>query len=342
MFANIHSRCFLLTSIAAMGLCLAGCDKPTATSQRPQKAAESRGLTSAPIERRAPEAIAAEHLPNPWRIHPKVISGGLPEGEEAFQELADLGVKTVISVDGAKPDVEIAKAHGLRYVHLPHGYDGISTERMCELAKAVRDLEGPIYIHCHHGKHRSPAAAAVACVGAGLLDAADSEVVLVAAGTSPNYRGLYEAARSVRKFEAKLLDELEADFPETAKLTEMAEAMVALEHTFDHLKRVEAAGWLPPADHPDIVPEHEALLLREHFTELQRNEAVQASPAEFRELLQTSEVAAQALETALREWQAAGRPAPPSAEIADSFARVAADCKQCHTTFRDTPLSEKL
>ncbi|MEZ6069075.1 MAG: hypothetical protein R3C10_02145 [Pirellulales bacterium] len=134
------------------------------------------------------------HLPNAVQLHPRVISGGLPEGDAAFAELEQLGVKTIISVDGAKPDVQAAARHGLRYVHLPHGYDGIPEERGRELAKAVRELDGPIYIHCHHGKHRSPAAATVACVSTGLLPANEAVAVLKLAGTSPNYRGLYESA----------------------------------------------------------------------------------------------------------------------------------------------------
>ena len=73
-------------------------------------------------------------------------------------------MQTVISVDGAKPDLEAARKHGLRYVHLPHGYDGVPAPRGDELAIALRTLEGPIYVHCHHGKHRSPAAAGVAWV----------------------------------------------------------------------------------------------------------------------------------------------------------------------------------
>src|SRR5262245_36049218 len=82
-----------------------------------------------------PQKIAAEHLPNAYRIAEKVISGGLPDGDAGFAELEALGVKTVISVDGMTPDVEGARKHGLRYVHLPHGYDGIPSERGQELAK---------------------------------------------------------------------------------------------------------------------------------------------------------------------------------------------------------------
>jgi protein tyrosine/serine phosphatase len=70
----------------------------------------------------------------------------------------------------------------------------VPAERAAELAKAVRDLPGPIYIHCHHGKHRSPAAAAVACVAAGLLAPERAPAVLKEAGTSPNYRGLFASA----------------------------------------------------------------------------------------------------------------------------------------------------
>src|SRR5262245_56285152 len=173
-----------------------------------------------------PTKVAAGHLPNAYQIHPKVISGGLPEGDAAFQELADLGVKTVISVDGATPDIETAKKHGLRYIHLPHGYDGIPRPRANELAKAVRDLPGPIYIHCHHGKHRSPAAATVACVAAGLVDPTNAELILRTAGTSENYRGLYQSARNARRLDAKLLDKITGEFPERPAIPPLATAMV--------------------------------------------------------------------------------------------------------------------
>jgi len=281
----------------------------------------------------APRKLAAEHLPNPWQIHPKVISGGLPEGEAAFGQLEGLGIKTIISVDGARPDVELARKHGMRYVHLPHGYDGVPAERMKELAKAVRDLPGPIYIHCHHGKHRSPAAAAVACVGAGLLAPAAAEPILIAAGTSDAYQGLYQSAREARQFEKRLLDELQVEFPETARLPPLAEAMVALEHTHDHLKQVAEASWKSQQRHPDISPAHEALLLREHFTELLRTDEVLQQPEKFQALLRESESAARELEEALQagKLDAARQP----------FDRLTTNCKSCHAVYRDVPLSEK-
>lgn len=325
--------------LGGLGLLALGCareSQPPAAESKPEAAAPAPTAQSAT----PPEKLAVEHLPNAYRIHPKVISGGLPEGDEAFDELKSLGVKTVISVDGAKPDVEIAKKYGMRYVHLPHGYDGVPELKAKELAKAVRDLEGPIYIHCHHGKHRSPAASAIACVSAGLISADSAKSILQAAGTSPNYRGLYQSAESARELDSKLLDEMEADFPEVAPIPPMAEAMIGIEHAHDHLKAFAAADWQKLAKHPDLDPAHEALLLREHFTELMRTDAARSESAGFQKLLAEGETAAQSLEDAVRAWQASATPeAAASAKAA--LESVNKNCAACHKTYRDVPLGEK-
>lgn len=322
-------RLFLATCGAA--LLALGCSQPAPAPSGAQASAASAS--------QAPEKIGARHLPNAIRLHEKVISGGQPEGDAGFAELAELGVKTVISVDGATPDVATAKKYGLRYVHLPHGYDGIPEERAGELAKAVRELPGPIYIHCHHGKHRSPAAAAVACVETGLMQPNAALGVLKTAGTSENYRGLYQSAEYARRLDDALLDALEVEFPETSRIPPLAEAMVAVEHTFDHLHEVAAAGWRPIAGHPDIDPPHEALLLREHFTELLRAEEVQQKPERFKQLLAEGEKVASELEDALR---AATEPAAADVHaLNQKLDVIARNCAACHKEFRDVPLREK-
>jgi protein tyrosine phosphatase (PTP) superfamily phosphohydrolase (DUF442 family) len=282
------------------------------------------------------ERIEVKSLPNLHRIHDKVLFGGEPDGDEGFRALKELGVKTIISVDGKKPDVEAAKRFGLRYVHLPHGYDGIPEEREKELPKAVRDLEGPIYFHCHHGKHRSPAAAVVACVGAGMIDPSQGVAIFKAAGTSPNYRGLYESAEKARPLDKSALDAVEAEFSATAKIPPLAELMVDMEHTHDRLKAIAGADWKTPPDQPDLEPAHEALQLREHFAELLRADAVKDMPQEFRELLTKGLHDAQSLENELRKWTDEGAKDPPPKPIAESFSRITADCASCHKQFRDT------
>lgn len=323
-----------LATTACLGGVLAGCADLHVESL--PAASPPAGVAS--IEPWSPERIDRPHLPNAYRLHAKVISGGQPAGEAGFRELSELGVVTVISVDGAEPDVESARRYGLRYVHLPHGYDGVPEARARELAKAVRDLPGPIYIHCHHGKHRSPAAATVACVGAGLLDAEHALIVLRAAGTSENYRGLYQSAEQARRFEDALLDALTAEFPETVDVPPMAEAMVAVEQTHDRLHALRDNEWRPLPAHPDLDPAHEALLLREHFTELLRSDDVQQQPAHFQELLRESEAAAAALEAGLRERPRSG---PVVETVNGAFTNITDHCRSCHRQFRDVPLNEQ-
>ncbi|MEZ6118132.1 MAG: hypothetical protein R3C28_16395 [Pirellulaceae bacterium] len=285
-----------------------------------------------------PKKLDVQRLPNAVRVHEKVISGGLPEGDAAFVELVRLGVRTVISVDGAKPDVATAEKHGLRYVHLPHGYDGISPARMQELAKAVRDLDGPIYIHCHHGKHRSPAAAAVACVGAGLIPAESAKSVLSVAGTSVKYRGLFMAADQVKPFDPWQLDHLKCKFSAVAQLPVMAEAMVEIEYTLERINELAASDWRTPADHPDLSAAHQALLLREHFTELLRTDEAQAWGDEFLAMLRDSEQASAKLEDSLERWD--GQAAVPDS-VHVAARQVRAECKRCHECFRDVPVTER-
>ena len=312
----------------------------------PSGQSASGGLNSVDGDSRSAAAttlrrLEARHLPNPIQVNDKILSGGLPEGDAAFAELSRLGVKTIISVDGMKPDVETAKRYGLRYVHLPHGYDGVPRQRGKELAKAVRDLEGPIYIHCHHGKHRSPAAASVACVLAGLIPPSQAMAILELAGTSPKYRGLYQSARTAQPLDAQVLDRLQLEFVESSPIPPMAEAMVAIEHTHEHLGWIAEAGWRTPADHPDLTPAHEALLMREHFAELLRAEEVRQEPVAFQQSLRASEQAAQSLEQALRSWQPT-TPQDVAPAIVDQMWRWIDDnCKSCHEAFRDIPLGEK-
>jgi protein tyrosine phosphatase (PTP) superfamily phosphohydrolase (DUF442 family) len=281
-----------------------------------------------------PRKLAVQHLPNAIQVHPRVISGGLPAGSEAFEELVRLGVKTIISVDGAKPDVALAKLHGMRYVHLPHGYDGIPDSRVKELAKAIRELPGPIYIHCHHGQHRSPAAAAAGCIAAGLIQRDAAESLLNIAGTSENYRGLFMVARETKRIDDATLQTVASDFPEVAQIPPLATSMVAIERTHDYLNQMSEAGWKPSRKHPDLDPPHEVLLLREHFTELLRSDEVKSKSERFAQYLRESETAANDLESILRQ--------PLNIDLATTiFQRISERCMSCHREFRDAPLIAK-
>lgn len=307
----------------------------------PSKSEEAPSKDVANIDAGAVVKLDSKHLPNAIRLNARVISGGLPEGDEAFAELADMGVKTIVSVDGAKPDVERARSFGLRYVHLPHGYDGIAAKRASELAKATRDLPGPIYIHCHHGKHRSPAAASVACVSIGLTRREDASAILKLAGTSENYRGLYQSVAEAKRLDDALLDELRVEFTESVELPPLAQTMVDIDRIFERLKSLSVKNWRPPGDAAELDPAHEALLLREQYVELARMDAAKKSGEEFLRLVSEGEQAAEALESALRDWKAKGSGEPIPTAIPSAFERATKNCATCHRQVRDIPLSEK-
>ncbi len=331
-------------SAAAWGV-VAACLVPIAVGQQAQpppseppplaQQDDSNGATSESQRgfHNPPQLLKTEHLPNAVRVHQRVISGGLPEGEAAFQELAELNIKTIISVDGAKPDEELATRYGMRYVHLPHGYDGISAERIAELAKAVRDLDGPIYVHCHHGKHRSPAAAGAACVAAGMIDNRQASELLAVAGTGKNYRGLFAAVERQTRLPAEKLDALKVDFRPSVPIPPMAEAMVELEHTFGKLQQVRKLGWTADVSKPDLYPLHEATLLQEHFKEMMRTPESTAQGEEFGQILENSEKLATKILAQLSVSENSAT--VDTMKLNGWLDGIGNDCKTCHQQFRD-------
>jgi protein tyrosine phosphatase (PTP) superfamily phosphohydrolase (DUF442 family) len=283
-------------------------------------------------------AVAIDGIENAHRLTDKVIAGAAPEGDASFESLRKLGIKTIISVDGTTPDVQAAHRHGLRYVHLPIGYDDVAPEEGLAIAKAIEELPGPIYLHCHHGQHRSAAAVAVACVVSGRLKPGQAESVLKTFGTGENYKGLWASARAARPVDRAVLDAVKVDYVETAKIPAMAEAMVQIDQTLDRLKLAAASGWRTPPSHPDVDPPHEALQLTEKLRELSRTDDVRLGrPAPFRELLGHGEAEAQSLQDALAAWskRPAARAAQPPGALDIALKNVTSSCAACHKAYRD-------
>jgi protein tyrosine phosphatase (PTP) superfamily phosphohydrolase (DUF442 family) len=288
----------------------AGCGAPTATPDKP-----------------GPTPVEVEGLHNVYRLSARLYSGSGPEGDAGFAALRALGVKTVISVDGAAPDAATAGRYGLRYVHVPVSYDGIPREKAWRMARAARDLPGPVYVHCHHGQHRGPAAAACVLLA---LDPSftrdDAAAWLAQAGTDPRYRGLIELPRTLPRPSAADLDALPADFPAVVAVPDLTRLMVAIDARWDHLKAAKAAGWKAPPGHPDIDPPHEALQLLELYREAGRLPDVTRRGEGFLALLQEAEQATGELEKALRGDVGAAQAA---------FEQSQALCGRCHTKYRD-------
>jgi protein tyrosine phosphatase (PTP) superfamily phosphohydrolase (DUF442 family) len=270
-----------------------------------------------------------EKLHNGHRVTERVYSGAQPEDEAAFAELQRLGVKTIISVDGAAPDAAMAKKYGIRYVHLPIGYDTVPNDTGLAIAKAMTELPGPFYVHCHHGRHRSAAAVAVACVMTNQIAPDRAEEVLKTFGTGANYTGLWASAREARPLPPEQIRAVQVVYVEKAKVPPLAEAMVHVDERTEHLKAVQAAGWKVPPNHPDINPPHEALQLQEMLVELGRSDGVQQKPQQFRDLMAASATAVGNLRTALM-----AQPIDPAA-AETAMRAMTASCTACHREYRD-------
>lgn len=264
-------------------------------------------------------------LHNLIQINRDIFSGAEPKSEAAFKQLADLGVKAIVSVDGARPRVDLAEKYGMRYVHIPIGYDGFDENAVSMFAKAADELVDTIYVHCHHGKHRGPAGAAAICVARGLFDGQQSLKILEQAGTSKEYSGLW---RDVENFKRPPSDVELPSLVSVAVVDSLAVAMAKIDRATGNLKRIREAGWQTPKPRPDLSMAQEALLLSEAFHETIRQ--LQVSNAHDERLLIWMKESEQRV-FELRESIAAGN----IKEVETNFHRVQARCNDCHTAYRN-------
>jgi len=193
-------------------------------------------------------------LENLLQISGRIYSGAQPQSKESFADLAKLGIKTIVSVDGARPNLDMAEKFGIAYVHIPIGYDGISKHAGDSLTRVAREMDGPIYLHCHHGKHRGPAAAAIVSLADGTSDQKAARRILQIAGTGRQYTGLY---RVVETFAVPAADAKLPELVSVAEVEPMAEIMARVDRHFDALR--------------EEPQPHDALMIEEAFRELYRS-----------------------------------------------------------------------
>lgn len=325
----MNRRTALAVALALFALAAPGCTSPgddSPDSGRP--VAERPAPTGI-----APEALMAageEHgIHNLGEVAPGLFRGAQPEGEESFRYLASLGVRTILTVDGATPDAEGAAKHGIRYIHVPIEYAGITDDEKARIAR-VAQLHGNdgLYVHCHHGKHRGPAAMGVVWMTRDGVSSDEVVADMKKAGTDPKYRGLYAVAQSFVCPSQDVLDAIpDSALTAAAPVQGIIEAMVAIDASFVRMKNAKKAGWKVSADHPDVNPPHEARILAERFRELARTDEAQSHSADFKGWLAASEEAAWAMEKAIE--------AGDGAAAAKSLEVINKSCNSCHDVYRN-------
>ncbi len=255
-----------------------------------------------------------------------ILCGGGPQGDAGFAALEAMGVRTLLSVDGMEPDLERARGHGMRYVHVPIGYDSVGTNALRRLAKAVSTLPGPFYIHCHHGRHRGPAAAAAVARSLHRWTAPQASAWLLLAGTDPRYGGLHRDATNAQPFPHDEIARIADPLPERTPVEPLVRVMVAVDQEFEALRSQRGNAFGPPTEAEAAT----ATRLSELFREAARLDGSGTAGVELRHGLkeaaeEASRLAAQLL--AARD--------PSVTE--NTFRRLTESCVRCHRRHRDLP-----
>ena len=194
--------------------------------------------------------IEAQSVPRLYDLGDGIFSGGTPDSEPGYAFLANLGIKVLVCVDSAKPDVEMAQKYGMRYVHIPIEYSEVSEHALLSLKRLIKDYSKElIYIHCHHGRHRGPTMAAMALLERTSCSIDRALNVLEVAGTSLDYPGLWRDVRHWKESESDNLPELHS----VAPLESFSATMAILDRNFDRIKLLRLNDWEVPESHPDLV-----------------------------------------------------------------------------------------
>ena len=103
-------------------------------------------------------------IKNFGQMDDRFFRGGQPK-ENDYQQLAALGIKTVIDLQNEPTDYEKrdVEALGMRYVNIPMSdKDYPETAKIAQFLKLVDDpATGKFYVHCAGGRHRTGVMGAV-------------------------------------------------------------------------------------------------------------------------------------------------------------------------------------
>jgi uncharacterized protein (TIGR01244 family) len=101
------------------------------------------------------KALKKPGLPNLHKVNDQFYRGAQPE-KEGYEELAKMGIKTVICLRETDPDLEIIKQAKLQCIHIPVKTWKPTQKQVVEFLKTATDKKNqPIYVHCKHGSDRT-------------------------------------------------------------------------------------------------------------------------------------------------------------------------------------------
>lgn len=292
------------------------------------------------VARRLPQPHLVHGIENVWQISPELFSGGEPGSFEGLAKLKAMGIKSIVTVDGARPDVENARKLGLRYVHIPFGYDTVPAQAQLLLVRSFKELPKPIYIHCHHGKHRGPAGAGIMLRSGPNWSAEAALKFMKDAGTSTDYAGLYSSVKMFEPLSDKALAASTEPLPETVEVADMVEMMVQIDTRFDRLKawlQSTTANQLKSSVGKPVDPHQEAIQMRELVREAARLPECRDQPEAFRKSFDNMEMDLTQWIELFKQSQTEDAPLSPEkkSQLTVVLKQATNRCNTCHKAFRN-------
>lgn len=108
----------------------------------------------------AQEATNHKSLPNFHQVNDKLYRGAQPK-TSGYQELANLGIKTVVNLrgkgEGVLKEEEEGRNKGLRYFNIPFARVGRPRDADVEQVLAIINTAEyqPVFVHCQQGADRT-------------------------------------------------------------------------------------------------------------------------------------------------------------------------------------------
>jgi protein tyrosine phosphatase (PTP) superfamily phosphohydrolase (DUF442 family) len=295
--------------------------------ERQSATEEQQIIAAVPHNVRPIHSSNAAGLSHVFRLGDSIYSGSSPEDGVAFESLKRLGVNTIISVEAYPPDAELARQHGMRYVHLPITFHGIPHEVVVGLVRASRELPGSYYVHSHHGRSRGPAAAIALwrCLDKHITaEQADATLRLID-GTRA-FPGLHDSLRSIRVPTEAELAATKSDLPEATAVPPMARSMSEIDRMWDRVAT-------PASDRNSTTIAFQlstAYDIIEQFREAaELRDATDAMKSEFHTAIGDLEALADVIKSELRDPST-----PDVAARAQAVHRVQQRCDHCHGIHR--------
>ncbi len=111
---------------------------------------------------------AGEPLPHFYQVDQRLYRGAQPTAE-GFRQLAQLGVKTIVSLRSEhnwrrqREQAALAESLGMQWVYLPmHAWWRPKPQQALTFLRIAQDqTQGPVFVHCRKGEDRTGAMVAI-------------------------------------------------------------------------------------------------------------------------------------------------------------------------------------